>query len=135
MTEQLPIAHPLDQVMPVAFKVSGKDINPRAWDLFQAHLGQHMASHARGERAGRVPMDKTGVSDEARARLAATVDKVMAIMADGQPRNCPSIMHLSGAKDHEIRAALIELRARGKLSVVGGSRVGQQTVYQHRGQA
>mgnify|MGYP003403084296 FL=1 len=85
-----------------------------------------------GNTPGKLPMDKTGVSDEARARLAATVDKVM---ADGQPRNCPSIMHLSGAKDHEIRAALIELRARGKLSVVGGSRVGQQTVYQHRGQA
>ena len=88
-----------------------------------------------GNTPGKLPMDKTGVSDEARARLAATVDKVMAIMADGQPRNCPSIMHMSGAKDHEIRAALIELRARGKLSVVGGSRVGQQTVYQHRGQA
>lgn len=88
-----------------------------------------------GNTPGKTPMEKTGVSDEARARLAATMQKVMAVMADGQPRSCPSIMQLSGAKDHEVRAALVELRASGKMAVVRGKRVGQIAVYQLRVQA
>lgn len=102
---------------------------PQDFTAFQRAI---RAEQARlGNTPGKVPMEKTGPDAEARARLAKLQERIVELMRDGKPRNTAAIMAALSSRQHDVRSALVGLREDGKLSVVSGGKIGQQTVYQH----
>ena len=85
-----------------------------------------------GNTPGKVPMEKTGPDIEARKRLVKLQARIVDLMRDGKPRNTAAVMAALSSRQHDVRSALVGLREEGKLSVVSGGKIGQQTVYQLR---